>query len=322
VRTKIGLITIFILLILALIYFLFFTKEINLLPPAGQKFTEFSKTTIAGFKEGQKIWELYAERGFSEKGETTTFENVKNGMTYENGKAVLKNMKADSVSVSRRSEEIQASGKVEGQVRLKDEYAGLKTNQLKYMHQSKRAFLSGNVEIKGKSFTLSAGEMEINYEKDLAFIKGSLTLIQPGKAVIGEQAIYNLATKQIEISFQVRGVFEKGSAILKEETLARLKNPEAREALREKTMLECQKISLLIDKKDAQASGKVTVSQNKREAKADQAEYLDKDETIILTGKVKMKKENEWLSCQKIVVSVKNETFEAVEVETKFRLKK
>jgi lipopolysaccharide export system protein LptA len=100
-----------------------------------------------------------------------------------------------------------------------------------------------------------------------------------------------------------------------------LKNTEAKKILKEKTVLTSDELIFSTRTGDARASGSVIVSQRQREAKADRAVYNDKDETLLLSGNVFLKKGKDWISCRKVIVSVKNETFEAIgSVEAEFKL--
>jgi lipopolysaccharide export system protein LptA len=65
----------------------------------------------------------------------------------------------------------------------------------------------------------------------------------------------------------------------------------------------------------------VEVTQKGREARSETAVYDDKNETLTLTGNVHMKKAKEWISAGKVIVSVRDETFEALgSAEAQFKL--
>jgi len=100
-----------------------------------------------------------------------------------------------------------------------------------------------------------------------------------------------------------------------------LKNPEARKFLKEKTVLYADRLDLSTKTSNAKAYGSVLVVQNEKEAKADMAIYDDKEETMVLTGNVYLKKKDDWVKAEKVLVSVRNETFEAVgSVEAEFKI--
>jgi len=63
------------------------------------------------------------------------------------------------------------------------------------------------------------------------------------------------------------------------------------------------------------------VTQKGRETRADSAVYDDKNEVLTLSGNVFIKKEEVWVQCKQVIVSIRDETFEAIGVaEAKFKL--
>ncbi len=305
-------------------FFALSLKEVKILPTSDSRKTiEFYGLTLAGFKDGKKSWELYAEKGHTERGDINFFENVRRALIFDKGKPLLKEVRANWLQVIRRPEKIEAEGSLEGWVKLNNEYTLFRAEKLRYSEPEKRSRFSEGISLEGRDFRLSAVETEINHEQEIAFLSQDVVLVQPGKVVMSPQARYHLKTKNVYFFPKVRVMLEKGEAILKEESLNRVKNPEARKALKEKTWMECANLEVSLDKKDALASGEVMVFQKDRQARSQKAVYNDKKEEIILTGKVEMKTAKEWLRCQKVIVSVKKETFEAVgKVESHFKLKK
>ncbi|MFC1511394.1 LptA/OstA family protein [Candidatus Margulisiibacteriota bacterium] len=153
--------------------------------------------------------------------------------------------------------------------------------------------------------------------KDMTF-SGSLEVVQGKKAAVAHGGVYSQKKKELFMKGNARAVFAKGGVILKEKTAENLKNKEAKELLKEKTFLASQELTLSTWTGDATASGSVEVTQKGKEAKAEHAVYDDKKEIITLTGKAKMKKKDEWVNARKIIVSVKDEEFEAIgKVEAK-----
>jgi lipopolysaccharide assembly outer membrane protein LptD (OstA) len=72
---------------------------------------------------------------------------------------------------------------------------------------------------------------------------------------------------------------------------------------------------------DARANGNVFVSQSGKEAKADQADYNDKEDILTLSGNVAIKEKEKWVKAKQVVVSIRHETFTASgSVEAEFRL--
>jgi lipopolysaccharide assembly outer membrane protein LptD (OstA) len=159
-----------------------------------------------------------------------------------------------------------------------------------------------------------------DYQKDMG-LKGNIEVSQGKKLAIGEEGIYSQKNKTLDLGGNVKAVFEKAQIILKKESAENLKNPEAKTILEEKTIVTSEKLVLSTVTGDAGASGSVHVFQKGKEARGDLAEYNEKKETLTLTGNVSMKKDADWVKCKKVVVSVKDETFEAFgQVEAEFRL--
>jgi lipopolysaccharide assembly outer membrane protein LptD (OstA) len=152
---------------------------------------------------------------------------------------------------------------------------------------------------------------------------GSLEVIQGKKISIAKRAIYLQPSSTIILSGDVKTVIEKARALLKEGTAEKLKSDDAKKLLREKTVLISDSLEFKTKSGDAKAVGNVHVSQKNNEAKADSALYSDEQESIDLEGNVFLKKEKQWIKCQKVLVSIKNETFTATgSVEAEFKIKK
>ncbi|HTY13068.1 MAG TPA: LptA/OstA family protein [Candidatus Omnitrophota bacterium] len=205
---------------------------------------------------------------------------------------------------------------------------GLTSDSLNYFARDERMVAGGHVRcrIAGKpSPTLvSCGLMEfyIDQGRDVN-ASGSLEVIQGKKAVVAEQMTYRNPAKEVILSGNVRTVIQKAGSIFKPGTAAKIKSGEARKLLAEKTFITSDSLTLSTRVGDAVAAGNVHVYQKGREGKAEKASYSDPSEILTLTGQVFLKKEKQWIKCQSIQVSVKNETFNAVgSVEAEFRIKK
>ena len=153
-------------------------------------------------------------------------------------------------------------------------------------------------------------------------MQNNIEIVQGRKSIVANDGVYNKSKGIIFLSNNVKAVIEKGGAILKKETLKKLKNPDAKELLKEKTFIQSDKLDISTKTENFQASGNVFVFQKKREAKSDFADYSDSSEIIKLTGNVYMKKNDDWIKCDKVNVWVKDEIFEAVgSVEAEFKIK-
>ncbi|MEE8638145.1 MAG: LptA/OstA family protein [Candidatus Margulisiibacteriota bacterium] len=215
---------------------------------------------------------------------------------------------------------------ISGKIKLKRKDGNLRADRMQYFSNEEKLEADGNVDLnifEGKVETkLKAKHASFftDISKDMA-ISGGLEVVQAKKLAIGQNGIYSQKKKELLIKGKAKAIFEKARIILKEETVQNLKNPEAKKILKEKTILTSDKLILSTRSGDAKASGSVFVTQKGREAKSEQALYDEKKETLTLFGKVYMKKGKDWVSAKKVVVSVKDETFEAFgAVEAEFKL--
>ncbi|KAF0134211.1 MAG: organic solvent tolerance protein OstA [Candidatus Saganbacteria bacterium] len=187
-----------------------------------------------------------------------------------------------------------------------------------------RASIETTVKSKPNATSLKCDYMEVFIESNKDVIAlGSIEATQGKKIIFGNSLTYNKKFKYIIIKENVKAIIEKAKVILKERTINRLKSEEAKKILHEKTVLTSNLLELSTENGNAKAIGNVFVLQKGKVAKADSAIYSEKDETITLTRGVFLKKEKQWIKCQKIIVSVKNETFDAAgSVEAEFKIKK
>ncbi|MBN2057447.1 MAG: hypothetical protein JW782_01440 [Candidatus Saganbacteria bacterium] len=156
--------------------------------------------------------------------------------------------------------------------------------------------------------------------RDMVLV-GNVEAVQGKKLAIGDNGIYSQPSGRLLLNGNVKAVFEKAAAVLKDSTVKQLRNKEATRILKEKTVLTSDSLIIFTRSGNAQADGHVLVTQQTREAKADQAVYDDNTELLTLSGNVYLKKMDEWVSARQVVISVKDETFGAVgSVEAEFKL--
>lgn len=232
-------------------------------------------------------------------------------------------LKASQITIDHQQETATLQGNISA---IRNDLT-LKCDKLVYYASNEASAAQNGVQInlKGKSPSkVKADSVHLyNDDKKDVQINGNIRLAQNRKQATADQAIYNKVHKTIDLSGKVSTILEKGKAILKEKTAKKLKNKEAKSLLETKTLLSSDHQTISTDTGDARAYGSVLVTQKNHQAKSDKAVYRDKDETVALTGNVYMKKDNKWVKCQQVTVSVRDETFEAVgKVEAEFKLKK
>lgn len=215
---------------------------------------------------------------------------------------------------------------IKGEISLKRKDAVLHSDNMRYISPQEKLEAQGNVDLKIQeglqktNLKCAHASFFTDVERDM-ILQGSLEATQGKKFAVAEEGLYSQKRRELIMRKNARVVFEKALAILKGGTAKKLKNPEAKKILKEKTVLISDKLILSTWSGDARASGSVFVSQKEREAKADYAEYDEKKEILTLSGNVYMKRGTVWVKAKQVIVSIKNETFEAIgAVEAEFKL--
>jgi len=368
----------------------FFTEEKT------TKIAEFKDTRVSGRKEGKKVWEFYAQEGWtSTDRETTYLQDIRNGRMYMNGNLVVKDLTAPQAKAYRHSEIVEVFGEpLSAYLELgkisrpekKDgtEWTRMTAKHLKYIPDAKRSEIRRDVELHKEDSSIFAQSITVDHENKIAHISedvklvradgtlltkrmrylsgeerleaeedvkilikegrittrinsdraalstdpsrdmtvsGNLEVNQGKKAAVGKKGTYSQENKELLIQGDVTAVFEKAGVFIRPDTTQKLRNPEGKKILEEKTLLISDELILSTESGDARAFGSVHVTQKGREARSDRAVYDDAKEILTLTGNVSMKKEEEWVSAQRVVVSVRGESVEAVGgVEAEFKL--
>jgi len=319
------------------------------------KIAEFQQTRVTGRKEGKKVWELSAASGYTTKNhEITYLSDIVQGTIYKKGKPSIKNLVCKQARAFLRTNVIELSN-LRAKMDIDQQWASVIADSLKYFPDEKRSEITGQVKIRKEKETLSADsaryfseEEKIEADGNLSLLinegktatrlranhgfsfsapdkemvfSGSLEVTQGKKVAVAEEGLYSRKAKELKIKRNAKVVFEKAKVLIDDKTAQKLKNPEAKSILKERTVLTADEITFFTRSDNAGAQGNVFVSQKQREAKSDQAAYDDDQSLLTLTGNVYMKKAGEWVRAQKVLVYVKQEAFEAVgSVEAEFKL--
>lgn len=211
-------------------------------------------------------------------------------------------------------------------VRVRRANGLIRTASLEYWADPERADVPVRLSLDLKenrvSTRIKAGRgtffMDINKDISLA---GGVEVLQGKKAAVAASGVYSRRQDRLRLLGGTRTVLEKAAALLKPDTAAKLRRPDAREMLKQKTVVTADEMVFSTRTGDARAAGHVVVTQKGKEAKADAAAYDDKRETLRLSGNVFLKKGADWLSCRQVIISIGRETFEALGVkEAQFKL--
>ena len=216
--------------------------------------------------------------------------------------------------------------RVSGKIRIDRKDGLVNAGEVEYIGEEEQINAAGGVNLKLKESKVSTfikcsrGILFMDMDKDMA-LSGSLEVLQGKKISIADEGTYSRKQKGLFLRGRTRTVVEKAQAILQEDTVKKLGSPEQKDLLRGKTVVSANEIFFSTRTGDARATGSVEVTQKGREARSETAVYDDKNETLTLTGNVQMKKAKEWISAGKVIVSVRDETFEALgSAEAQFKL--
>lgn len=303
----------------------------NLIAPKARVYRH-SKNVELRSEDKKKI---YAEFSFEKnKGKTKFAKLIADKLNYfskDENSEVFGNISISTNKFKARAKKLHINHKEETAKLSDNVFAqrkdfSLRCNEIFYEENKKSFLATGNINLKisGDPETKIKGDMLVFYtdeDKDVK-VKNNIEAIQPKKAISSDQIIYNKTTKKILASGNVKTVFEKAKVLIKEETIKKLKGKEAKESLEEKTLLYADIFEIYTDSKNAKGWGNVKVFQKGKEAQAENAIFDEEREEIILTKNVSVNKDDEWIKCDKLIVSVTEETFTALgEIEGTFKIK-
>ncbi|MFH1361088.1 MAG: LptA/OstA family protein [bacterium] len=215
---------------------------------------------------------------------------------------------------------------IHGDLRLERQDGVLRSDKLFYYSQDEKleAKDSVNITIRDKGLTTKIKTNQAIFYNDITepmTFYGSIEVSQPKKLAIAKQGFYSQKENKLVLSQDVKAIFEKASAIIGEDSAKKLKGEKEQGVLKEKTLLNSDKLVFSTRSGDATAQGSVHVTQKGKEAKSDQAIFNDESDILTLTGNVYIKQEDGWVSARQVIVSVTDETLEATgSVEAKFKL--
>ncbi len=143
--------------------------------------------------------------------------------------------------------------------------------------------------------------------------EGDARVVQVDKEARGDVAVYSERADRVELRGNARLDQRSGQWLVRERLVRPPRDEEERRALETPATLTADRIVLYLGTRDAVATGNVRVTQGKRSAVGDRAEYDDRNGTIVLVGRrARMQREDgSWLEAERVVVSLKEDTFEA-----------
>lgn len=161
-------------------------------------------------------------------------------------------------------------------------------------------------------------------EGNEAEAEGDVRVEQADKSARADRATYSEPKDRIELVGNAQVDQRSGSWLVRERLVSPPRSEEERKALETPAQITASRIVITLGTRDAVATGSVRVTQGGREATGERAEYEDATGRIVLSGKrVRLRREDgAWLEAERVVVSLKEDTFEAFgAVETTFTVK-
>ncbi len=158
-------------------------------------------------------------------------------------------------------------------------------------------------------------------ETNEAEAEGEVRLVQVDKEARADFARYSEKDDRIELAGNVRLDQRSGQWLVRERLVRPPQDEEERKSLQTPATLTADRVVIYLTSRDAVATGNVRVTQGKRSATGERAEYDDRNGMIVLVGRrVRMQREDgAWLEAERVVVSLKEDTFEAYgSVDTTF----
>lgn len=229
--------TIFSLIILGLAYYLMVPRDAELYSQEKtDKLAEFYGTRVMGRKDGHKLWEFTAEKGWTLKNQDSSqLINVKNGQVYnKKGYLVVASLVAPRAIVNPRTEIIEAFGQPEGVMnkpsklkavvdlgkfssKKKQDWTTIIADYIIYRAQQSNSEMTGHALLIKKDTRLLADAIGIDHEKKIARISGHLRLQRQDGLLKAMFADYYSENEKLDVygsvTFEVKDKGSKATSI-------------------------------------------------------------------------------------------------------------
>ncbi|MCS7174088.1 MAG: hypothetical protein N0A24_12145 [Armatimonadetes bacterium] len=143
--------------------------------------------------------------------------------------------------------------------------------------------------------------------------EGEVRLVQVDKEARADEAHYSEQDDRMELRGRAEVHQRSGQWLVRERLARPPETEEEKKALETPATIQADRIVIYLGTRDAVATGNVRVTQGKRSAVGERAEYDDRNGIILLVGRrARMQREDgAWLEAERVVVSLKEDTFEA-----------
>jgi lipopolysaccharide assembly outer membrane protein LptD (OstA) len=172
--------------------------------------------------------------------------------------------------------------------------------------------------------TITAARMTFRWDTNEARAFDGVTVTQPDKTARAKEGFYSETAGRIELQGDVVVEQLSGEWLVKGKVIDAPTDDTSKKALASKTTLTAARLVIELKARNMLAEEDVTVTQQARTATGNRATYTDKDKVVVVTGNVRMRDDDgSWLRADRVVISLIEETFEALgNVETEFRVKR
>jgi lipopolysaccharide assembly outer membrane protein LptD (OstA) len=167
---------------------------------------------------------------------------------------------------------------------------------------------------------LTADRLRFHWDVNEAEAEGAVVLTQPERTAKAGKVVYSEARGVIELTGDVEVEQRSGEWLVDSGVAEKPRDADAVKALRSPVRLWADRLVVRLETRDMEATGRVKVEQEGRLATGDRATYAQRDQTIVVSGNVRMREaDGSWLRADRVVIAIADETFESTgNVETEF----
>ncbi len=189
----------------------------------------------------------------------------------------------------------------------KEKVVKLLAASLKYNKDADRLVAEGNVKIVQEDVTITAQRADFNMKDKTGIITGNVVLEKKNLTIKGNK---------MEADFNKKNYQFEGNVVL-------IQTRKDKNGKEEQVKWLCKGLNINADKKDLKAEGGVHIERKDLKIDADTAQYIDKDQKIILEGHVYIDQNNgeKWIKGDHGIIFLEEEDFEVTgNVESGFKL--
>ena len=171
----------------------------------------------------------------------------------------------------------------------------LTADNVTYDKNIDKMLFTGNVIVTQEDIILTAQEADFDVDKKIGNIRGEIKLVQTDITITGETLEAYLNDK--------RYIFQEKVILIQQR-----KDKEEKE---DNLTWNCNNLDILTDTQDLTATGEVKIFKKDYTITAEKAIYNDKEQKIVLEGKVRIEEEGgRWISGDKAVFYIDSEKLE------------